>query len=70
MTSCDHAVVSGVVLGKKQKQNCTIGTQSQRQPCEKEKMAVNEIKRKTSAFVTRGVKDLEWSVRENWGLTL
>lgn len=51
MKSCDHAVVSG--------ENCTIGTQSQRQPCEKEEMSADEIKRETAAFVTRGAKDLE-----------
>lgn len=40
-------------------ENCTIGTQSQRQPCEKEKMSVDEMKSETAAFVTRGVRDLE-----------
>ncbi len=41
------------------RENCATGTQSQRQPFGKEKMSADEMKSKTAAFVTRGVKDLE-----------
>lgn len=40
-------------------ENSTIGPQSQKQPCEKERMSVDEIRGKTAALVRKGLKDLK-----------
>ena len=40
-------------------ENSTMSPRSQKQPCEKERMSVDEIRGKTAALVRKVVKDLK-----------